>query len=454
MTSEPPRRWLVPIYLVLCLLLGGSSQGIWSNLALQLAAASIIAWALVRPGSDELTGESRQLLTLAAIAGLVVALQLVPLPVAVWTALPGRELIAQGFESLGYPLPAQPVSLTPYESVAAALAALPGVAVLVATIRIRQRESWIAAALLAAMLTGVLLGALQVATGGVARSPWYFYNYSNTGAVGFFANSNHMGSLLLVSIPFAAALLASFTSRSRSSSPRSGTVMLGIAALVVVVGGIALNRSLAAVGLAVPVLLFSLMLLPGAARIRRYALLAGALALIACVLFLTNSPISGDISGSDLRSFRSRADIWQGTLELIRQTFPAGTGLGSFETVYPLTEDPGEVRSRYTNHAHNDYLQVVLELGLAGALLLLAFLAWWIAQVVRIWRSSLSTHYARAATIASGALLAHSIVDYPLRTAALSAVFAMCLGVMAQPRREQRSSDSSQARPTKHLNIG
>jgi O-antigen ligase len=452
MTTERPRRWVVPIYLVVCLLLGGSSQGIWSNMALQLAATAIIAWALVTRGTDELTSASRQLLILAGIAGLVVALQLVLLPVAAWTALPGRELVAQGFQSLGYPLPAQPVSLTPYDTVAAALAALPAVAVLVATVRIRQRETWIAAALLGAMFTGVLLGALQVATGGVDRSPWYFYDYSNNGAVGFFANSNHMGSLLLVSIPFAAALLASFASRSRS--PRSGTLMLGVAAFLVVVGGIALNRSLAAVGLAVPVLLFSLMLLPVASNVRRIALLGGALALVACVLFLTSSPISGDITGSDLRSVRSRADIWQGTLELVRQTFPAGTGLGSFETVFPLTEEPAEVRSNYANHAHNDYLQVLLEMGLAGALLVFAFLAWWIIQVVRTWRSSLSTHYARAATIASGALLAHSIVDYPLRTVALSAIFAMCLGLMAQPRREQRSSDASQSRPTKHLSIG
>ncbi len=250
------------------------------------------------------------------------------------------------------------------------------------------------------------------------------------------------------------ALIAAFASRSRSRSPLSGTIALGAAAFLVIFGGIALNRSLAAVGLAAPVLLFSMMLLPAFSRIRRLALLGGVLALIGCILFLTSSPITGDVSGEDLRSFESRADIWQATLELIRQSFPVGTGLGSFDSVYPLTEAPAGVRSTYVNHAHNDYLQVMLEMGVAGALLVLLFLAWWIAQVFRIWRSRLSTHYARAATIASGALLAHSIVDYPLRTAALSAIFAMCLGLMAQPRREQRSSDASQARPTKHVSIG
>jgi hypothetical protein len=82
------------------------------------------------------------------------------------------------------------------------------------------------------------------------------------------------------------------------------------------------------------------------------------------------------------------------------------------------------------------------------------FLAWWAAQVLIVWRSALSSVYARAATIASGALLAHSVVDYPLRTVALSAIFAMCLALMAQPRRERRSSDDSERRPTKHLILG
>ncbi len=452
MKSERLRRWVVPIYLVMCVVLGGSAQGIWGNLALQLTAIAILVWAFLSRPSDELTTASRRLMTLFAIAGVVIALQLVPLPAALWSALPGRELVVEGFRALDYPLPALPWSLTPYATAAAALVTLPALAILVAMVRIRQRESWLAAALLLAVFAGVLLGALQVAGGGPERSSWYFYPRTNTGAVGFFANSNHMGSLLLVSIPFATALLASFASRSRA--PLGGTIAIGAAAFLLILGGIVLNRSLAAVGLAAPVLLFSMMLLPAASTVRRLALVGGSLALIGCILFLTNSPIAGDISGGDLRSFDSRADIWKATLELIRQSFPVGTGLGSFESVYPLTEAPAQIRATYVNHAHNDYLQILLEMGLAGALLMLAFLIWWVIQVVSIWRSGLSTHYARAATIASGALLAHSIVDYPLRTAALSAIFAMCLGLMAQPRREQRRSDASQVRPTKHLRLG
>ena len=84
------------------------------------------------------------------------------------------------------------------------------------------------------------------------------------------------------------------------------------------------------------------------------------------------------------------------------------------------------------NHAHNDYLELALETGLPGILLLIAFLAWWCWQAAAVWRSPSSNHLAKAATIASAAIMAHSIVDYPLRTSAIAALFATCLVFMSQ----------------------
>ena len=51
-----------------------------------------------------------------------------------------------------------------------------------------------------------------------------------------------------------------------------------------------------------------------------------------------------------------------------------------------------------------------------------------------IWRSAVADRFAQAGTIASAAIPVHSLVDYPLRTAALSAIFAGCLALMTQPR--------------------
>ena len=42
------REGLAPAYLLLCLVLGGSAQGIWANMVLQLLGIGVIAWAATR----------------------------------------------------------------------------------------------------------------------------------------------------------------------------------------------------------------------------------------------------------------------------------------------------------------------------------------------------------------------------------------------------------------------
>lgn len=44
---ERLRPYVAPAYLFLCLLLGGSAQGVWGNALLRLIAILIIAWALL-----------------------------------------------------------------------------------------------------------------------------------------------------------------------------------------------------------------------------------------------------------------------------------------------------------------------------------------------------------------------------------------------------------------------
>ena len=447
----PLRLTVLPAYLFLCLIVGGSAQGVWANMALQLLAIAILGWSLISRRSDELTAASRQAVTLILAAGALIALQLVPLPASVWPSLPGREPIAEGFQILGYPLPSLSVSLTPYETLATLVAVLPALAVFVATIRSWQRQGLVAAAVLAGAFAGVVLGALQVVGG--SDSGWYLYDLTNRwSAVGFFANSNHMGSLLLVCVPFALAILASSNSRRKTRGSVVGMIALGTAGLLVVASGLVLNRSLAALGIAVPVLLFSALLLPGGWKFRRLAVPVGSIALLAAMLVLARTPITAQDRGAYI-SFESRTEVWDATAGLVQDYLPVGSGLGSFSSVFQFSEDPAAVSSKYVNHVHNDYLELLLELGLPGAILLIMFFAWWLVQTVRVWRSGLTGYYARAATIASGALLAHSMVDYPLRTAALSSIFAMCLAFMAQPR-APKEPDDGDGRSVRHMTIG
>jgi O-antigen ligase len=379
-----------------------------------------------------------------------VLLQLVPLPPEFWVALPEREAIARGFDLLGIPRPWLPVSVTPYRSVMTLFGAIPALASLVAVIALRPGARWIAAAVVAGTVLSVLAGALQVANG--PESWAYLYRITNTGAVGFFANQNHMATLLLISIPLGTVL---FVLAKPSKAKSVGRYGLGIALLLLILGGIVLNGSLAVITLTPAVMLASASLLPSGLKWRRLALPGAFLALCGAIVFLVVSPVeAGQPESAALNSLDSRMEIWSITSAAIADSFPVGTGLGSFEQVYRQYEDPGSVTATYVNHAHNDYLELALELGLPGIVLILLFLIWWGAAVIRTWNSALGTPAARAGAIATAAVLAHSIVDFPLRTAAISAIFAACLGLMAEYSRAGAELKPDERRHSRHVKLG
>ena len=144
------RQLVVPAYLFLCLLLGGSAQGIWANMVLQLSGIAIIAWALIEPAGQKLTTAARHLLWLVGAVIAIALLQVVPLPPALWTGLGGRESIAEGYRILGLPLPALPVSLAPYRTIDTLLSAIPPLAILLGVVRLKAfRAVYAASAIIA-----------------------------------------------------------------------------------------------------------------------------------------------------------------------------------------------------------------------------------------------------------------------------------------------------------------
>lgn len=450
MVADKAKRALAPVFLLCCLVFGGSGQGIWQNALLQLAAIIIIAVAAAAPSVEPLPAPATKLLYLALAAMTIIALQQVPVPPAVW-AHGARAKIAADYSILGTAPPWFPVSLTPFESLSTFLCLLPPLAIYVAIIRLKAfRQSWLAVALLSGTIVGIMLGAVQ-RSGAGQNSNWYPYSETNLGsAVGFFANANHMAILLVIGLPFVAALAAEVRGRGvqRSSALLA---ILGMIALLLI-AGIILNGSFAGFSLLVPVLAASLLIiLPPASRLRKFAMLLSALSLIGAVaLMATTSPGSGKIGREAATAVQSRETILETTSRAIADYMPFGSGLGSFLRVYRLYEDPAKVTNEYVIHAHDDYAELTLELGIPGIVLILLFLAWWFHAALDVWRNGNGGAFARAATIASAAILIHSIVDFPLRTAAISACFAVCLALLSE-RRKPTLLAMTDLRPVRHL---
>lgn len=424
------------VLLVLCFLLGGSTRDDSLQLAvLQLAALPVLSlglYALVA------SGDWKRFKLPLGLAGAIVALpllQLVPLPYALWVQLPGRDAVAVSLSLAGIVPAWIPISLTPEATLGAGLALLPGLALFVAVLAMEpDRRVLLVYIILAGAALSIVLGALQLTVQHPALYPWPMRAYDQV--VGLFGNRNHLASLLLMCLPFAAALGAG---RHRwlvsNRALRWGAALFSLLAVI----ALAAIRSRAGVVLFAPAMLLSVFLLwrdsSGTSRQSLRLWAAGVLAAVAAVLALGLSPIMDRFETAD--GGRGRVDRWPTVLEAAGDYQPLGAGLGSFDPVYRSVETLTELDPTFFNHAHNEYLEIWLETGWLGALLLMVMVAWAGRRWISAWaldRQRRADALARASGSAVFLLLLHSSVEFSVRTTAIMAVAAVCLGLLALSR--------------------
>ncbi len=422
---------VVLVYLAAVLLLGGASAaGLASNVLLEIAGAVLLGWCIAVPDPVHHRAPSG-LRPFAAALAVLALIQLLPLPPFVWSHLPGRAGIANGFVLLGEPLPWLPVSLSPWSTVAAFVWWIPALALLAAMLRAdAPAPSAVARVVVVTAVAAVAVGAVQRAGGGL-----YFYEITNFGlGTGFFANANHQAAFLLAALALAGAEHASQRFRQRPERRRiSDALFAGVALLLVI--GVLLSNSLAGIGLLAPVLAgIALMFVPGM-KLTRGAGLAGlgiaAAALVAALLYgWLGGNVAHDTAGS-----AERLQYLARGLPIVRDMAPFGSGLGTFAHVYDWYESAATVENVFVNHAHDDLLELLIEAGIPGLFVLIVFVRWWLPRCLAVWREHRDNPYMLAATLFTGSMLAHSLVDYPLRTAALSGLFAAGCAMMVRARR-------------------
>jgi O-antigen ligase len=426
------------ILLALSVVLGGASREHTLRLAIvELAALPVLvigAGRLIRLG---LWRQHRFALGLLGALAAIPLIQLIPLPPAVWTGLPGRAELVLALELAGLQPGWAPLSLTPDLTWASALALIPPAAVfLLALTAPHPLTARLVKVYLIAAIVGVLLGAAQLASGGERLYPW---ETTSAGSVtGFFANRNHLATLLLSCLPFAAVFGAA-TLRHRSDDRRLA-LWFGALFMGLVVIGLAAIRSRAGVILFGPVAIVSLLAAwiaagrgrPGPALIGMAGALAAA---IGAVALFALPPI---LERFDVQSApEGRFEGWPIVAGAAETYLPLGSGVGSFDAVFRSVEPLEQLDPTFFNHAHNEYLETWLEAGWPGAILILAFLVWYGRRVWSAWRAAPSRErdLQRAASIALLAMLAHSAVDYPLRTATLACLFALCAAILEKAGR-------------------
>lgn len=132
----------------------------------------------------------------------------------------------------------------------------------------------------------------------------------------------------------------------------------------------------------------------------------------------------------------SRRDIWGATTKMIKDHTLFGVGIGAFQVAY-TRYDPSAGTQR-VEQAHNDYLQVLADAGVAGAVLALVF----VVILIRRGLHAAGTQDRKRRAIALGALTScfaiviHSFVDFNLQITANAQLF-LALAALATPYRQK-----------------
>ena len=244
---------------------------------------------------------------------------------------------------------------------------------------------------------------------------WFYehpYTTTSDAVKGSFSNRNHFADFMALGIgpwmwwiyttwrragPGTAVrcssdwLAASFGRKPTRSGARIGLLAVGLA-VIVFAGVLSLSRGGTAAMLAAA--LACLLIVHRVKRINRKMLLAlvGTAALTAaCLLVYGYQSVAArleDFSSVDqLDREHGRRKIWAADLKAMADFPAAGTGLGSHADVYPryLPEDESTQFQEYT-HAENGYLQIGLETGIPGLLLLgitIGLCVWWCVPAFR-----------------------------------------------------------------------
>lgn len=369
----------------------------------------------------------RPVLYLLLAATVLVLLQLVPLPPALWQSLPDREIFVP---AVTRDQPWRPLSIQPGATMNAAASLLVPIAVLVLAAGLQRFErGHLVTALLLLAGASALVGLMQFA-GLLLHGP--FVEISPGAVSGLFANRNHFALMMALGcllapvwalhdpkrliwrIPAALGLIILFLLLILASGSRAGIVTGVLGTLL----GLALARRGSTRALkGVPIWARRLIGFIAIAAIAGFILFSIAADRAQSVDRILSIDTSNDLR---VRAFPT-------VMAATGTYLPFGSGFGSFDALFRMREPFELLQPLYFNHAHDDFLEIVLDGGLPALALLAVGLGWWILISIRLWRRPTSSHVTLGRLGSAMLLLIFiaSIFDYPARTPMMMAVIVL-----------------------------
>jgi O-antigen ligase len=359
-------------------------------------------------------------------------------------------LLASGFAALGVvqlgvfapadgPRPLAPFTSAPHATRAAVLLWASYAALLYSVPRVVETHEAARRFVRFLFGLGIVLAAFGLVQGATSPDKLYWARQTWRAGFGPYYNRDHAANLMLMAMALGAGLLVSRSRRGESLDGPPGrhlrlqggiaTGALLLFSAIVICGSRGALLALLLSGAALALL--------GAGfaerRKERRARAAAALAAGAFVVFFAFQYVgAGAAAGARVdTSISGRFSIYGDARRWWRDAPLFGTGLGSFETVYPSYQDQ-ELRASVA-HAHSDWLEIALEGGTAGLLLAALTAALAGLAAVRAWRRSRSTEMRALIGGGLGAALAfavHSLFEFCFQIPGNAVFFLMIVGFL------------------------
>src|SRR5205807_2694549 len=148
------------------------------DVILQLLSVALVGSALNEILLSRAVGALKWPLVFVLAIIVIPALQLVPLPQALWSLLPARDVIRESYTIIGGPLPLLPLSMSPTYTWLSGLSLIPCLAIFLGCLTLDTRQRRDLSLLVVALgVISVGLGLLQLAQG--PQSPLRFFAVTN-----------------------------------------------------------------------------------------------------------------------------------------------------------------------------------------------------------------------------------------------------------------------------------
>lgn len=409
---------------------------------LGLVVVALVAWAPARPVGEGLPATLRWGLALLILTPLV---QLLPIPLAWWAMLPGHVPFAQVLDVAGDGSSWRSITLHATATQYAWLVMIPCAAIFVAVRQLdRSRVRRLAVVFVATAFLEAVIGVVQA--GSAPGSAIMFGNvYGGSGATGTYVNKNHFVALMAMALPVLIALwsiemLPVVTRRGEvlREHPRHADMKFALRAAfstlaVALLLALLLSRSRA--GIAAGLLAFAIAIVALVWRASSVQVRAALSMVVALAVFMgayvgLTPALERFAPDAFSMEYRSRTELAGSTLAAALDFMPLGSGLGTFADVFRRYQGARIVG--FADHAHNDYAELVLELGVAGIAVLVLLAIAYALRWRKVWRDH-SSRRLRFMHVGAGlgmlAMLLHGIFDFNFHIPANAIYFSFLAGI-------------------------